>query len=289
MEYVKPRYISLKNSTEFNEKWIQELISEDPGILGLGTLSLVSREKKMPTGGRVDLILGDNDDSARYEVEIQLGRTDPSHIIRVLEYWDLEKRRNPEFDHIAVLVAEEITARYFNVISLFNGAVPIIALQMKCVEAGGKVTIVFSKILDLMARGQDREIVPKAGRIKDGQWEKEAGREIVTLVKDVLTTVNRQPDIDGKARLVPRKQHAMIVHEDRTIAYCIPRKKYLTVSVQLSRSTEMDKFLADSGLDVMAYNTRVGRYRVRLYPNKENDMTSLMALIVAGMSGDELT
>jgi hypothetical protein len=51
----------------------------------------------------------------------------------------------------------------------------------------------------------------------------------------------------------------------------------------------MDKFLADSGLDVMDYNTRVGRYRVRLYPNKENDMTSLMALIVAGMSGDELT
>ena len=150
MQYVKPKYISLKASTEFDEKWIQERIADDPGILGLGELSLISREKSLPGGGRVDLILGDDDASVRYEVELQLGKTDPSHIIRVLEYWDVEKKRYPQYDHIAVLIAEEITSRFFNVISLFNGVVPIIALQVKCVEMEGKVTLVFSKILDLM-------------------------------------------------------------------------------------------------------------------------------------------
>jgi len=59
MQYVKPKYISLQGSNEFNEKWIQDRIAEDPGILGLGTLSLISREKSLPGGGRVDIILGD--------------------------------------------------------------------------------------------------------------------------------------------------------------------------------------------------------------------------------------
>ncbi len=42
-----------------------------------------------------------------YEVEIQLDQTDPSHIIRTIEYWDIEKRRNPNYEHQAVIVAEE--------------------------------------------------------------------------------------------------------------------------------------------------------------------------------------
>ena len=63
-------------------------------------------------------------------VEIMLGATDPSHIIRTIEYWDSERKRYPQFDHCAVIVAEEITGRFMNVISLFNGAIPLIALQI---------------------------------------------------------------------------------------------------------------------------------------------------------------
>jgi len=48
---------------------------------------------------------------ARYEIEIQLGATDPSHIIRTIEYWDTEKERYPQYDHCAVIVAEEITGK----------------------------------------------------------------------------------------------------------------------------------------------------------------------------------
>ena len=58
--------------------------------------------------------------STRYEVELQCA-TDETHIIRTIEYWDIERRRFPEYDHVAVIVVEEITARFFNVIGLFNG------------------------------------------------------------------------------------------------------------------------------------------------------------------------
>ncbi len=38
--------------------------------------------------GRLDLLLQDAN-QRRYEVEIQLGATDESHIIRTIEYWDI--------------------------------------------------------------------------------------------------------------------------------------------------------------------------------------------------------
>ena len=34
MQYVKSKYIYLKANVEFDEKWIQDRIADDPGILG---------------------------------------------------------------------------------------------------------------------------------------------------------------------------------------------------------------------------------------------------------------
>ena len=286
MQYIKPKYIPLQKSPEFNERWVQDIIAGDPGILGLGTLSLVSKEKILSSGGRVDLILGDDESSVRYEVEIQLGRTDPSHIIRVLEYWDLERKRYPEFDHVAVLVAEEITSRFFNVISLFNGVIPIIALQMKCVEIDNKVTLVFSTILDSMVVSSGDDTSLSNDNTYNAGWDKIAGKEIIAITNNLLSSVNSLPSINGKAVLVPRKKHAVIVYSDKVIAYCIPRKNYVTVAVKLARTTEMDEFLSNSNLDVMDYNSRIGRYRVRIHINEEIDYSTLLALIESGLSND---
>ena len=94
----------------------------------LRDLTPIVREKIQPSGERLDLLLGD--DNNRYEVEVQLSATDPSHIIRTIKYWDTERKRYSQYDHCAVIVAEEITARFMNVISLFNGNIPLIAIQI---------------------------------------------------------------------------------------------------------------------------------------------------------------
>ena len=47
----------------------------------------------------------------------------------------------PQYEHVAVIVAGEITARFFDVISLFNGFIPIIAIQVSAIEMGA-VTLV---------------------------------------------------------------------------------------------------------------------------------------------------
>src|SRR5882757_10838120 len=153
LKYTKPERIWLKSHAEYNEKWVQELIADDPSILGLGDLVLRDRERVHPRAGRLDLLLQDPESKRRYEVELQLGSTDEAHIIRTIEYWDIERKRYPQYDHCAVLIAEDITSRFLNVVSLFNGTIPLIAIQMQALKVAGKVTLVFTKVLDEMPRG----------------------------------------------------------------------------------------------------------------------------------------
>ena len=117
-------------SLGLDEKWLQDRIEEDTSLLGLGDLHVIKRERTQPSGGRIDFLMSDPESETRFEVEIMLGALDESHIIRTIEYWDVERQRFPTHDHRAVIVAEEITSRFFNVIRLLNRAVPMIALQL---------------------------------------------------------------------------------------------------------------------------------------------------------------
>src|ERR1700737_4885430 len=130
MQFTKSERISLKLHPELDEKWVQGLIASDPKILGLGGLVLRDKERIQPRAGRLDLLLQDLETKRRYEVEVQLGPTDEAHIIRTIEYWDIERKRYPQYDHVAVLVAEDITSRFLNVISLFNKAILLVAIQL---------------------------------------------------------------------------------------------------------------------------------------------------------------
>src|SRR2546422_10306019 len=87
------------------------------------------------------------------EDEVQLGKTDETHIIRTIEYWDIERKRYPQYDHCAVLVAEDITSRFLNVISLFNGSIPLIAIQMAAFQIGERVALAFTTVVDELERG----------------------------------------------------------------------------------------------------------------------------------------
>ena len=152
MSYPKNERVFLKSHSEYTEKWVQDRIAEDPAILGLGELVLLQRERAQPRAGRLDLLMSDGI-KRRYEIELQLGSVDESHIIRTIEYWDIERRRYPHYDHCAVLIAEDITSRFLNVIALFNGIIPFIALQIRALTVGENLTLVFTKVLDEMTLG----------------------------------------------------------------------------------------------------------------------------------------
>lgn len=191
--YAKANVISLRDHRQFNEAWVKERIIADLSILGLGNnLAVRAVEKIQPKAGRLDLLLSDGVEGIRYEVELMVGEVDPSHIIRTLEYWDIERKRYPDVSHIAVLIAEKITGRFLNVISLFNGAIPFIAIQMTALVLGDHVTLQFTKVLDVIERGEDDAEIDRLPQAFATQ---------IILVSD-LGLINRQGKRGRAIRLI---------------------------------------------------------------------------------------
>ena len=132
-----------------DENWLKDMICENPSLLGLGDLIVRRREQRQSSGGRIDILLEDIEDKSLYEVEVMLGETNPDHIVRSIEYWDIEKRRFPQRQHFSVLIAESFDRRYFNVIQILSLNVPMIAIQADLLKVEGKYILNFTKILDI--------------------------------------------------------------------------------------------------------------------------------------------
>jgi hypothetical protein len=158
--------LRIREDCGYNESWLREQIETTPSILGLGDLAFVMKEQIQSEGGRLDLLLRDHEDNSMYEVELQLGDADESHIIRTIEYWDRQKRRWPSRTHTAVLVAEKITSRFFNVVQLLSKAVPIIGIQANIVQIGEQRALHFTTIIDSF----EEEEVEESPQVAEKDW-----------------------------------------------------------------------------------------------------------------------
>jgi hypothetical protein len=262
LSYQPHRRLLLKSHPEYNEKWLQQHIADNPALLGLGDLDVKDMERTQPRAGRLDLLLFEPETNTRYEVELQLGATDESHIIRTIEYWDIERRRYPQYEHVGVIVAEEITARFFNVISLFNGFIPIIAIQLNAIQVGDAVTLVFTTVLDRMPLGLDEEDEPDEPRDR-GYWERKASPASLALTDRVLELVR---EIESTATLKYNKNYIGIIRGGSVSNFVSfrPRQKHLILECKVPRSEELSQRLEDAGIELLTYQTRWGQYRLSI-------------------------
>lgn len=262
MEFRKSKPVSLKTHDTYNEKWLQAQIAEDPGLLGLGDLIVKDIERRQPRAGRLDLLLSDPETHTRYEVEIQLGATDESHIIRTIEYWDIEKSRYPQYEHVAVIVAEDITSRFLNVINLFNKAIPLIAIQLRALDVGGVLTISATTVLDLVRVGTEEEDEP--GQATDrSYWISRGSSASVTVADQILALVN---EITPGMALKYNKHYVGLTRDgivDNFLAFR-PRRENAIVDFRIPRGDEITALIDDSGVDSLEYDKRYGQYRLRL-------------------------
>ena len=264
VNYIKHETISLKSHAELNEKWVQELIASDPKILGLGDLVLRDKERVQPRAGRLDLLLQDSETNRRYEIEIQLGATDETHIIRTIEYWDIERKRYPQYDHCAVLIAENITSRFLNVISLFNGTIPLIAIQMQALKVGNNVTLVFTTVLDEMVRGLvDEDEDADAAPTDRAYWEDRGTKATVNLA-DQLLEIARESDASLEMKY--NKFYIGLSKGGQPYNFIIfrPQKNTVRIELKLPRTDETDKFIESAGFEALGYDLRFGYYRLPL-------------------------
>ena len=270
--------INIKDIPNISEKWIQDYISNDPSILGLGDIEFKSKEKVQPNGGRLDILLQDSENNIRYEVELQLGKTDESHIIRTIEYWDIERKRYPQYDHCAVIIAEDITTRFLNVIQLFNGHIPLIAIQMKAYKANEKIVLIFTKILDEIKRDDD-EIIPPDDHSTREYWEIKGSKETVELADDILKIIN---EIEPNFTIQYNKHYIGLKKGGIAFNFAVmyAKKSFLRLDFRLNKNDEIEALISNNGLDVLEYNYRTSMYKIRLTKNdisgKENIIKTLL-------------
>jgi len=258
-----------------DEFWLRDKIYDDPTILGLGNLQAVSKEKSQPQGGRLDLLLKNPDDDSMYEIEIQLGPTDESHIIRTIEYWESEKRRWPKRSHTAVLVAETITNRFFNVVNLLSQAVPIIGIQATIVQIGDLQALHLTKIIDSYEEPEENEapqqyddrhwIERSPGGLDCARWYKKTLENLygeipikyfesyisLTVAGIARVWINRRKNNRAFIEIKPAEASFQEVVENlnsRNIPFGTRENKFLTFnlnSVELQGSAEMHEWLAE--------------------------------------------
>ncbi|MDV2503807.1 MAG: hypothetical protein RX318_07615 [bacterium] len=264
LDYVKPVQVLLKNHPEFTESWLRDRIVEDTSILGLGELEVKDVERLQPKAGRLDILLQDSEAGKRYEVEIMLGTVDESHIIRCIEYWDIERKRYPQYDHCAVLVAEDITARFLNVVGLFNSAIPIIAIQLNALKVSNNITLNFTKVLDEIVLGEiDDDEGAGGGATDRAYWENRASKATVEIADDCLDILR---EIKEDLSLKYNKHYIGLADNARPTTFVIFRAKrhFVRVEARVSDKAIWITRLEDIGITTLPGGPQRKRIHFRL-------------------------
>lgn len=278
MYKLKP--VKLSKHSEYNEAWVQQQIAEDPSILDLGELILKDRERVQTSNGRLDLLLQDPDTLKRYEVELQLGSLDESHLIRTIEYWDLERKRYPQYEHCAVVVAEDITSRFLNVVQLFNGHIPLIALKMTAYEVEGQIALTFTKVVDEVQFGlvdDDEEVAEQADR---PYWEKKSTPKTLNLVDEYHGYIK---EIDSSF-ILNYNRHYIGLQKNQTslnLVYFRPRKSAIIVHIKVEHNSETTEKLEELDLELMSNNRNKNLYRIKVTGKENQEQIEYMKLLIA--------
>ena len=264
MKHVPLKTIQLKNHQVLNERWLQDIIAEDPSIIGIGDVILKDKERIHQGAGRLDLLLQDADGIDRYEVEIQLGATDESHIIRTIEYWDIERKRYPQYNHTAIIIAEDITSRFLNVISLFNGSIPLMAIQVCAIQTAEGVGLHFTKVLDVQQLGlvdEDEEVAEITNR---DYWLKRGTPKTVAMADKLLSYIH---EFDPDAELNYNKFYIGLKINSRSKNYAIfrPKKNFIGLEIKMPQTEENDEIINQAEIANLDYSKRYGYYRLSIY------------------------
>jgi len=232
------------------ESWLESQIENEPSILRLGDVAIIERQRRQEKAGRLDLLLEDDSGDKRYEVELMLGSTDESHLIRTVEYWDFERRKWPGYEHCAVLIAEDVTTRFLNVISLFSGSVPFVVIQVNALQVDGKLVLNFVKVLDSRTLRTDeaRELKEKA--TDRAYWISRASTATVDLAEKCIAIINEVATVPRKPSY--NKYYIGLNDGIRPGNFVTfqPRKSVLRVKFEALSTTEpWLKRLQDSGLE----------------------------------------
>ncbi|WP_271583671.1 DUF5655 domain-containing protein [Bradyrhizobium sp. CCBAU 45389] len=157
-------------------------------------------------------------------------------------------------------MAEDITSRFFNVISLFNGTIPFIALQMQALRVGDHNTIVFTKVIDVLKRGLEEG--PPPPPTDRAYWEHKGSAATVQLADELLKIAK---EFDATLQLSYNKHYIGIFQNGQPLNFCrfAPKKNTMNLAIRLERSDEIDSQIEQAGIEKLSH-AQDGAYRLSL-------------------------
>ena len=156
------------------------------------------------------------------------------------------------YDHVAVIVAEDITSRFLNVVGLFNGFIPLIAVQLRAIELGNVLTLSSTTVLDRSSMIDYEEEELNAAESTDRAfWERRGSTATVRLADEFLSLI-QEVTRDKRIQLKFNKHYIGLARDGMADNFVIfnPRKQQLQVGFRLRRSEELDSRLEARGFRI---------------------------------------
>lgn len=137
-----------------------------------------------------------------------------------------------------MLVAEDVSSRFLNVISLFNGTIPLITIQMQALKVGEQVALVFTTVIDELTRAIEEE--EEEEEVNRAYWETKAAKSTVAIADDVLKIIH---EFDPTLSLKYNKLYIGLAKDGqpRNFVTLQPRKNSLRALIALKQSENVDQ------------------------------------------------
>ncbi len=139
---------------------------------------------------------------------------------------------------------------------------------MNAVKISENISLLFTTVLDEMVLGlvdedeESREVTDRT------YWIQRGTQATVKLVDELMEIIKK---FDEQLELKYNKFYIGLAINEQPNNFVVfrPKKNHLRIEVRLTKSEELENRLNDIGLDVMDYDKRWGRYRIRLTPSMQ--------------------
>lgn len=152
-----------------------------------------------------------------------------------------------------------------NVISLFNGNIPLIALQLSAHKLGDDICLTFTKVIDRVTLGTDEE---EQYEVTDrNYWEKQSTSAMLKNVDEIFDCLK---EFITNYELKYNKVYIGLTKNNvaKNFIFLKPKKSFLYLCIKGNESPELMEQIENAGLDI-TYHAKWKEYHIKLKSAKD--------------------
>jgi predicted transport protein len=135
---------------------------------------------------------------------------------------------------------------------------------MQALRVAGKLTLVFTRVMDELPRGlTDEDEEAEAFPADRSYWEDKASKATLAMTDYLLEIVKQ---FDATLELKYNKHYIGLGKDGVAFNFVTfrPKRSTITFEIKLPQTDDVDAKIEQAGLDALDYNARWGVYRLRL-------------------------